>query len=686
MNGNRIPMSKNRFWSYLPFLLFALLIGAATLLVVSASPSRLMNWYNNDDGFFYFKVAQNIVAGKGVTFDGINPTNGFHPLWMLICIPVFLIKNDLILPLRIVVGIFGILQFISAAALFDVLQKATNRWIGFFLTVSFILCWQVYSTTFTGGLESALSFMFMILTWRQAILLRENPLPAKRDYIFAGILAGMTILSRLDNFIFIGFLSVWLLFKRRRDAAILLLDMLFALMLIVFTMVKLIGYRIHPYALFTFLTLAGLLGTGIAAFFAFGLYSLQPKWLKIKSVYLRGLAAGVISGIVPVLIVLFLARTGLLERYSRSVILTVATGWAVYSATIRSWLADRLIIHSDEAKYSAAEQWQLCKQWLASAWLYALPVVVLVGAYMVWSQVNFGTPMPVSGQIKQWWGSLGATVYGSPIQSLANLRRYIWGEDSPFQLLYAIFLSVVQSSQTPPYTTSIASWVIVAAIYALLAILPRQRAGFFAGMDSYGLFPLLLAAVYRVTYFYASGYVHMRSWYWTVETFFVFILLLIPLLSLIRSGLQYRAGKVISVIATGLAALAVVITISGSLFKPFPIGASDEDPGTYLIIPEIVESITPPGAVIGTPGGGSFSYFIKDRTVVNLDGLMNSKAYFQALRKGDTHSIMQAANIQYIYANGYTLLETQPYMKVFTGCVTEIAPVLKKQLYSYHCQ
>src|SRR5215204_7141448 len=61
-------------------------------------------WFTRDDAYYYFKVAQNISEGHGSTFDGINRTNGYHPLWMLICVPIFaLARFDLILPLRILV-------------------------------------------------------------------------------------------------------------------------------------------------------------------------------------------------------------------------------------------------------------------------------------------------------------------------------------------------------------------------------------------------------------------------------------------------------------------------------------------------------------------------------------------------------------------------------------------------------
>jgi hypothetical protein len=41
-----------------------------------------------DDSFYYFQTARRIAAGEGPTFDGIQPTNGFHPLWMAVLVPI----------------------------------------------------------------------------------------------------------------------------------------------------------------------------------------------------------------------------------------------------------------------------------------------------------------------------------------------------------------------------------------------------------------------------------------------------------------------------------------------------------------------------------------------------------------------------------------------------------------------
>src|SRR5689334_5268093 len=35
-----------------------------------------------DGSGYYLQIARNAASGLGLTFDGIHPTNGFHPLWL----------------------------------------------------------------------------------------------------------------------------------------------------------------------------------------------------------------------------------------------------------------------------------------------------------------------------------------------------------------------------------------------------------------------------------------------------------------------------------------------------------------------------------------------------------------------------------------------------------------------------
>lgn len=49
--------------------------------------------FSNDDSFFYIKTAYNFSSGYGSTFDTINATNGYHPLWFLMLSAYYFLLN-----------------------------------------------------------------------------------------------------------------------------------------------------------------------------------------------------------------------------------------------------------------------------------------------------------------------------------------------------------------------------------------------------------------------------------------------------------------------------------------------------------------------------------------------------------------------------------------------------------------
>jgi len=59
-------------------------------------------------------------------------------------------------------------------------------------------------------------------------------------------------------------------------------------------------------------------------------------------------------------------------------------------------------------------------------------------------------------------------------------------------------------------------------------------------------------------------------------------------------------------------------------------------------------------------GGGNAGYFIADRTVVNMDGLINSYEYFQLLKDRQAGAYLAGIGMDYILANT-DLINQLPY-------------------------
>src|SRR5687768_5748239 len=136
-----------------------------SLYAALSDPQNLSwRWFTRDDAYYYFKVAQNISEGKGSTFDGINKTNGYHPLWMLICIPIFaLARFDLILPLRILLLVMSGLSVVTAILLFRLIGRIFMPAIGAVAAVFWVFSQDVLVTLYQNGLESGIAAFFIVL-------------------------------------------------------------------------------------------------------------------------------------------------------------------------------------------------------------------------------------------------------------------------------------------------------------------------------------------------------------------------------------------------------------------------------------------------------------------------------------------------------------------------------------------
>ncbi len=69
--------------------------GAVRLLMLLLPKSFLVTYRLPDDAMYYFTIARNLAGGKGISFDGVDATNGFHPLWLFVITPVYWLTSGL---------------------------------------------------------------------------------------------------------------------------------------------------------------------------------------------------------------------------------------------------------------------------------------------------------------------------------------------------------------------------------------------------------------------------------------------------------------------------------------------------------------------------------------------------------------------------------------------------------------
>lgn len=183
----------------------------AGLLIAFGNQYNVLDWFLTDDAFYYFKIAQNIAEGHGSTFDGVNLTNGYHPLWLFLNVPVFaLARFDLILPLRIVILISTGLGAAAAVVFYRLLRQTLEKQIALIAVALWAFSWTLFRRTTMGGMESILSAFFILLLWYRAAQLNQQPRVALKQIWLVGLIAAFTFLSRLDNIFLVFFTGVWI--------------------------------------------------------------------------------------------------------------------------------------------------------------------------------------------------------------------------------------------------------------------------------------------------------------------------------------------------------------------------------------------------------------------------------------------------------------------------------------------
>ncbi|MFH1755865.1 MAG: glycosyltransferase family 39 protein [Candidatus Latescibacterota bacterium] len=175
------------------------------------------NGFLYDDSFYAFKIAQNMAAGKGMTFDGVHPTNGFQPLYVLFLVPLFFFfGGTLSFPIYFALTFLAVFTLLTAFLLY----RICNRYVGRTASLIAALIW-VFSPIVTkqsaNGLETALT-AFMIALCTVYYLEKIRPLlrpPLLRLLLF-GLLLGLAVLSRIDSIFFVLVVCLDYLHQLRR--------------------------------------------------------------------------------------------------------------------------------------------------------------------------------------------------------------------------------------------------------------------------------------------------------------------------------------------------------------------------------------------------------------------------------------------------------------------------------------
>lgn len=195
-------------WAALGLAVWAAAVGA--YLARTLGPAQLF-W---DDGFYYLQIARNLADGAGSTVDGLHPTNGYHPLWLLSLIPIFILASSSTQALWAVVGLQLAALAVSAGLLYRLVRYTAGRWA----SVIAVMAWVWLSHRLAlSGLEYAVHVTVLLGAGCYYARHFTKATASGGEHLALGCLAALAFLSRLDAGLLV--LTLTWASTRRRSAA-----------------------------------------------------------------------------------------------------------------------------------------------------------------------------------------------------------------------------------------------------------------------------------------------------------------------------------------------------------------------------------------------------------------------------------------------------------------------------------
>ena len=663
-------MKKERIFELT--LIIAIMAGAFYAAFSDAHnfPNR---WFTRDDAYYYFKVAQNISEGLGSTFDGVNLANGYHPLWMLVNIPIFaLARFNLVLPLRILLLLMAALHAASAILLYRLVLRTLSPLVGSFIALFWAFSIYIHETVVQYGLETGLTVFTLLLFLYQAQKFNRADEQTPKKIVQLALLAVLVMFSRLDTVFLVLLFGVYLIFRETYLRYFLLGDIFGIILFSFLTILIRVGvkdYYLYEYPA-TVYTLAALsLLASLGSYFLSGLYQDLRKFSPAE--LLKRIALAVLRAQAIVIILVYLiGRLGWIGNVPRSALLWNAAltfGWVIVTRFGVRWLARSPQKESLSPIQFLQKYWQ---RWLNEGIRYYGILGAALVAYMLFNKFIFGTASPVSGQIKRWWGSLSGRVYGGAAQEIYQFFGFDTQVESDFSAwgLVTKFVIWVRNALGLAENAFWMTYLLVGIFILVIFFISRKRMTR-ASVD-FGLLPLVVAALIQTLSYHAGGYSAAKEWYWA--THYILIALLLALLV----DSLFRAIKRISAKTEPLLWAAIFIlglfwaqAYYKNIAHLMPYGVQHAG-HPYMEILAVVEENTEPDALIGMTGGGNLGYFISDRTIVNMDGLINSYDYFLAHKDKRGDEYLAEMGLDYVFANP-DILADLPYKGEFIGRLGE---------------
>jgi hypothetical protein len=206
---------RRAFW-----IVIALYAALLARVIAAGSWSALHLFWTSDDAFFYLTIARHIAQGAGSTFDGLHPTNGYQPLWLIVMAAVYRMTGSLSpeAGVRVAMAAAGIAAVVGTTIVVRLIQRLSAPPI---VAVASALGLLSSFGFWYFGLEAHLNVVtagvVFSLVWRQwdGVVDRRQRTPAVAALGLA-VSCALLVLTRVDLVVWVVVLLLALSWARAR--------------------------------------------------------------------------------------------------------------------------------------------------------------------------------------------------------------------------------------------------------------------------------------------------------------------------------------------------------------------------------------------------------------------------------------------------------------------------------------
>lgn len=189
-------------------------IGLLARLAFASLPLSTLLTLLEDDAWMVTAIARHWALGHGITADGLNPTNGFHPLYPLTlgALPYLFAPNNLDFGFRANLIMCALLSTLALVPFYAIARIVANQPAAL-AGLAIMALNPLLIRVSVNAMETSLALLLLLTLWWYAL---AHPPTTLWSAALLGVLAACAILARLDSMIAAGMLGLIMLWNELR--------------------------------------------------------------------------------------------------------------------------------------------------------------------------------------------------------------------------------------------------------------------------------------------------------------------------------------------------------------------------------------------------------------------------------------------------------------------------------------